>query len=58
LTGAIATIRKNRSEELRVSIDDFKGHRLLNIGVWYEADGGEMRLIHGLVGMLAEGADG
>lgn len=38
----IATIRKNTREEIRISIDDFKGHRLCNLRVWY-LDGDEMR---------------
>ena len=38
-----ATFRKNASEEVRVSLYDFKGHRLVNIRVWYTGDDGEMR---------------
>lgn len=39
----IATFRKNAKEEVRVSLDEFRGHRLVNIRVWFEADDGEMR---------------
>lgn len=36
-------IPKNRSEEVRVSLDDFRGTPLLNIRTWYLAQDGEMR---------------
>ena len=36
-------LRKNAREELRVSLDEFKGHRLLNLRVWFEGDDGQMR---------------
>lgn len=39
----IATIPKNRSEELRVTVDLFKGHQLLNLRVWFTGDDGAMR---------------
>ena len=39
----IATIPKNRTEELRVTVDLFKGHRLLNLRVWFTGDDGTMR---------------
>jgi hypothetical protein len=39
----IATIRKNAREELRVSVDEFHGHHLLNLRVWFEAEDGQMR---------------
>lgn len=38
----IAAIPKNSREELRVTLDHFRGHDLLNLRVWYDADG-EMR---------------
>ena len=38
----IAIVRKNSREEIRVSIDDFKGHRFCHLRVWY-LDGEEMR---------------
>lgn len=38
-----ATIRKNANEELRVSLDEFRGHRLVNLRVWFKAEDGEMR---------------
>lgn len=37
------TIRKNSKEEVRLGIEEFKGHRLVNIRVWYDAGNGEMR---------------
>jgi hypothetical protein len=37
------TLRKNSREELRVSVDEFRGHRLLNLRVWYESDDGTLR---------------
>lgn len=43
MSAPVATIRKNGSEELRVSVDDFKGHRLVNLRVWYRTGDGEMR---------------
>jgi hypothetical protein len=35
-------IPKNAREEIRVSVDEFKGHRLCNLRVWY-LDGDELR---------------
>jgi len=43
MTGPIAEITKNARETLRVSIDDYHGHRLVNLRVWYATDDGEMR---------------
>ena len=37
------TLRKNSREELRVSVDELRGHRLLNLRVWFEAEDGTMR---------------
>lgn len=39
----LATIRKNQREEVRVSVDEFKGRKLLNVRVWFEAEAGEYR---------------
>jgi hypothetical protein len=39
----VATIRKNRREDLRVSIDHYRGHELVSLRVWFEADDGTMR---------------
>ncbi|WP_297754627.1 transcriptional coactivator p15/PC4 family protein [uncultured Shimia sp.] len=39
----IATIPKNSKEEFRVSLDEFRGHQLLNVRVWYRAEDDEMR---------------
>lgn len=38
----IAAIPKNAREEIRVSVDDFQGHRLCNVRVWYR-EGEEFR---------------
>lgn len=38
----IASIPKNAREEIRVSVDDFQGHRLCNVRVWYR-EGEEFR---------------
>ena len=39
----IATIRKNAREDLRVTREEFRGHHLLNLRIWYDADDGEQR---------------
>lgn len=39
----IATIRKNAREDLRVTLEEFRGHHLLNLRVWFEADNNEQR---------------
>ena len=39
----LAKIQKNSREEIRISIDDFKGVTLVNLRVWFEVDDGEMR---------------
>lgn len=38
----VATIRKNAREEIRVSVEIFKGQELCNVRVWF-SDGVEMR---------------
>lgn len=40
---AIATIKKNSREELRVTLDEFRGHHLVNIRVFYDAGDGEKK---------------
>lgn len=40
---AIATIKKNQREEIRIVLSTFNGHRLFNARVWFEADDGQMR---------------
>lgn len=37
----VAQFEKNSKEEVRVSIDDFRGRKLINIRVYYRSDGGE-----------------
>jgi hypothetical protein len=39
----IASIEKNSRESLRVTLDEFKGHRLVNMRVWFKANDGETR---------------
>lgn len=39
----IATIPKNRREELRVSLGEYRGHQLVSLRVWFEAQDGTMR---------------
>lgn len=39
----IATIRKNVREDLRVTLEEFRGHHLLNLRIWYDAEDGEQR---------------
>lgn len=64
----IATIPKNSNEEILVSLDNFQGHDLLNMRVWFRASDGEMRpgrkglsvnvaLIPELLGALAASRD-
>ena len=39
----IATLPKNGREELRVTVDEFHGRRLVNVRVWFVGDDGSMR---------------
>lgn len=39
----IATIPKNGREEIRVTLEEFRGHQPLNLRVWYDAGGDEYR---------------
>ncbi|MEQ8431718.1 MAG: transcriptional coactivator p15/PC4 family protein [Roseovarius sp.] len=39
----IATIRKNAREDLRVTLEEFRGHHLLNLRIWFDTDDGEQR---------------
>lgn len=39
----IAIIPKNAREELRISLDEFNGHELLNLRIWFHTGDGEMR---------------
>lgn len=36
-------IRKNAREEIRITLDDFKGLQLVNLRVWFDAGNGECR---------------
>jgi len=43
MTKPIAILKKNASEELRVSLDRFNGHDLISLRVFYTAEHGERR---------------
>lgn len=36
-------IPKNGREQIHISREDFRGHDVVNLRVWYRADDGEMR---------------
>ena len=43
--GALATIRKNAVEEIRIELTQFNGHDLLNVRVWTDPrNGGSERI--------------
>jgi hypothetical protein len=37
----VAQFEKNSKEEVRVSIDDFRGRKIINIRVYYRSDSGQ-----------------
>lgn len=39
----IASFSKNSTEEVRITLEEFKGHKLLDIRVWYQDDRGEKK---------------
>lgn len=39
----LGTIQKNSREEIRVTLESYQGRELVNLRVWFEADGGEYR---------------
>ena len=39
----IASFSKNSTEEVRITLEEFKGHKLLDIRVWYQDDHGEKK---------------
>ena len=39
----IAELPKNRRETLRISLDEYQGHQLLSLRIWYRDDAGELR---------------
>jgi hypothetical protein len=39
----IATIYKNRSEEVRVTLNEYDGHELISLWVWFDGIDGEQR---------------
>lgn len=39
----MAVIRKNAREEIRITLDDFKGYQLVNLRVWFDAGNGDYR---------------
>ena len=36
-------IQKNASEEFRIEREEFKGHDLVNVRVWFKSQAGDMR---------------
>lgn len=36
------TIQKNRAEEIRVSREEYMGHDLVTVRVWFKAESGDM----------------
>ena len=43
MSAPIATIRKNATEELRVSLEEYHGRQLVNLRVFFTADDGTKR---------------
>jgi len=43
ITAPTIVLPKNSREELRVSLDPFKGHNLVSLRVWYRSQDGDMR---------------
>lgn len=39
----LGTIRKNASEEIRLTVETFKGHEIVNVRVWFRDAAGEYR---------------
>ncbi|MEI4473355.1 transcriptional coactivator p15/PC4 family protein [Frigidibacter sp. MR17.24] len=39
----VHTFTKNSREEVRISLDDFRGMRVVNLRVWFETQDGTMR---------------
>ena len=39
----IATIAKNTRETVRVELDEYRGHQLLSVRVWFSDNAGEAR---------------
>jgi hypothetical protein len=39
----IATVPKSKREEIRVSLSECEGRKLLNVRVWFQAEDGEKR---------------
>jgi hypothetical protein len=40
---ALGTIRKNAAEEIRLTVETFRGHEIINIRVWYRDAAGKYR---------------
>ena len=62
----LGTIRKNASEEIRFTVENFKGQEIVNARVWYRGDDGQYRpgkqglafrlaLLGDVVGILGKG---
>ncbi len=43
MNDVIAAFAKNSTEEVRITLEEFKGHKLLDLRVWYEDDKGEKK---------------
>lgn len=41
MSDVITTFEKNSREEVRFSVDDFRGRKILNIRVYYRAESGD-----------------
>ena len=39
----VATFAKNSREEVRVSLDHYNGHDVINLRIWYQDESGEWR---------------
>lgn len=39
----LGTVQKNAREEIRFTAEEFQGHDIINIRVWYRNDAGVMR---------------
>ena len=39
----LGTIPKNSREEIRVTLDEYQGHELVSLRVWFESPDGDMR---------------
>lgn len=40
---ALGTVRKNATAEIRFTVENFRGHEIVNVRVWYRDADGEYR---------------